>query len=117
MTPEDLQTIAIPEDLFQYEPPMPNLDSMLSSPISNATTVGGPRRGRGGKRIGRDPPSGSDTSESNHIGNGVPCRFLRKRGGCGKGAQCPFSHASMSRVRLTRTNVLEEELARKDLGK
>jgi hypothetical protein len=115
MTPEDLQTIAIPEDLFRYEPP-PNQDSLLSSPISNATTVGGPIRGRGGRRIGRDFASGLEASESNHVGNGVPCRFLSKRSGCARGTQCAFSHASVHRGRPIRSTVLEEELARKNLG-
>jgi hypothetical protein len=34
----------------------------------------------------------SNTSDCNHRGNGVPCRFYNREG-CAKGALCPFSHA------------------------
>ncbi|KAG6881568.1 hypothetical protein C0993_000928, partial [Termitomyces sp. T159_Od127] len=34
----------------------------------------------------------SDSSECNHTGNGVPCRFYN-HAGCARGAACEFSHA------------------------
>jgi hypothetical protein len=34
----------------------------------------------------------SDSSDCQHVGNGVPCRFYN-HDGCGKGSQCPYSHA------------------------
>jgi hypothetical protein len=34
----------------------------------------------------------SNTSDCNHRGNGVPCRFYNREG-CAKGTLCPFSHA------------------------
>ena len=34
----------------------------------------------------------SDSSDCNHVGNGVQCRFYN-RDGCGRGSGCVFSHA------------------------
>ena len=34
----------------------------------------------------------SDSDESNHVGNGVPCRFYNQLG-CVKGTNCEYSHA------------------------
>jgi len=34
----------------------------------------------------------SDSSDCQHVGNGVPCRFYNHNG-CGKGTECPYSHA------------------------
>jgi hypothetical protein len=34
----------------------------------------------------------SDSSDCRHVGNGVPCRFYN-HDGCGKGTECPYSHA------------------------
>ncbi|KAG6808857.1 hypothetical protein H0H92_002560 [Tricholoma furcatifolium] len=34
----------------------------------------------------------SDTSDCNHVGNGVPCRFYN-HDGCARGVACDFSHA------------------------
>lgn len=34
----------------------------------------------------------SDSSDCVHVGNGVPCRFYN-HAGCGRGAECAFSHA------------------------
>lgn len=117
MTPEDLHTIIIPEDLFQYEPPIStNQDTLLFSHISNTTAATGRKRGRSGKPVGRDSAPASEVSGSGHVGNGVPCRFLSKRGGCARGAQCAFSHAAMPRIRPLRYIALEEELAKKSLG-
>ena len=113
MTPEDLHTIAIPEDLFQYEPPISAIqDSILVSPPTPNTPSFGLKRGRG-SGIRGEPTSALNASESSHIGNGIPCRFLPKRGGCARGARCAFSHAAISSTRRT---ALEEELVRKDLG-
>ncbi|KAF6760447.1 hypothetical protein DFP72DRAFT_959740 [Ephemerocybe angulata] len=46
----------------------------------------------------------SNTSDCNHRGNGVPCRFYN-RAGCAKGSLCPFSHAP------------DEKSVRDDLGR
>ncbi|KAG5648800.1 hypothetical protein DXG03_000149 [Asterophora parasitica] len=46
----------------------------------------------------------SDSSECNHPGNGVPCRFYN-HDGCGRGRECEFSHAP------------DEKSVRDDLGK
>ena len=119
MTPEDLQTIPIPEDLFRYEPPLITVkDPAPSSPVSltSPSKARGPgvrARGRG-RRAVPDAPRPvlvSEAGEPQHIGNGVPCRFLNKRGGCARGAQCAFSH-----VARTRRTALEEELAKKNFG-
>jgi len=117
MTPEDLQTIPIPEDLFRYEPPVTAVkDSATSSPALNAPSP----RARGRAQWHRrgptldvsGPVSAPEAGESEHIGNGVPCRYLHKRGGCARGAQCGFSHMATPRARHT---ALEEELAKKNL--
>lgn len=34
----------------------------------------------------------SDSSDCNHVGNGIPCRFYNHEG-CAKGDKCIFSHA------------------------
>ena len=39
-----------------------------------------------------DQASVSDSSDCNHTGNGVPCRFYN-RAGCAKGERCAYSHA------------------------
>jgi hypothetical protein len=118
MTPEDLQTIPIPEDLFPYEPPAAVKDSVPSSPASPAPSlrargqiVGQRRRGQGVVRDASGHASPSETDESGH--NGIPCRFFNKRGGCARGLQCAFSHVATPRIRRT---ALEEELAKKNLG-
>ncbi|KAJ2918077.1 hypothetical protein MD484_g2306, partial [Candolleomyces efflorescens] len=46
----------------------------------------------------------SNTSDCNHRGNGVPCRFYNREG-CAKGTLCPFSHAP------------DEKSVRDDLGR
>ncbi|GLB42978.1 putative zinc finger [Lyophyllum shimeji] len=46
----------------------------------------------------------SDSSDCNHVGNGVPCRFYN-HDGCARGAECEFSHAP------------DEKSVRDDLGK
>ncbi|KAG6916623.1 hypothetical protein DXG01_006119 [Tephrocybe rancida] len=46
----------------------------------------------------------SDSSDCNHVGNGVPCRFYN-HDGCARGAECDFSHAP------------DEKSVRDDLGK
>ncbi|KAG5635690.1 hypothetical protein H0H81_010393 [Sphagnurus paluster] len=46
----------------------------------------------------------SDSSDCNHVGNGVPCRFYN-HDGCGRGKECEFSHAP------------DEKSVRDDLGK
>ncbi|KAF8063561.1 hypothetical protein FPV67DRAFT_1507114 [Lyophyllum atratum] len=46
----------------------------------------------------------SDSSECNHVGNGVPCRFYN-HDGCARGVECEFSHAP------------DEKSVRDDLGK
>jgi hypothetical protein len=117
MTPEDLQTIPIPEDLFAYEPPPTVVkDSAPSSPALSLRGRGqGVRaRGRGRGAAPTTPVSVPDADESGHVGNSVPCRFLNKRGGCARGAQCTFSHVAIT-PRARRT-ALEEELAKKTLG-
>jgi len=114
MTPEDLQTIPIPEDLFAYEPPPTVVKD--SAPSSPALSLRG--RGQGVRARGRGAPttpvSVPDADESGHVGNGVPCRFLNKRGGCARGAQCTFSHVAITPK--ARRTALEEELAKKTLG-
>jgi hypothetical protein len=120
MTPEDLQTIPIPEDLFSYEAPTTVIkDSVSSSPTSNAPAlrargqiVG--QRGRGrGQGVVRDASVHASPSETDESGHGTPCRFFNKRGGCARGLQCAFSHVATPRIRRT---ALEEELAKKNLG-
>lgn len=121
MTPEDLQTIPIPEDLFRYEPPVAAVKELVPvSPVSNAPQTGrgkGARtqgRGRGAMREVPAHASGYEADESDHVGSIVPCRFFNKRGGCARGAQCAFSHVVQTPA--ARRTALEEELARKDLG-
>ncbi|KAF9006952.1 hypothetical protein BDQ17DRAFT_1302352 [Cyathus striatus] len=46
----------------------------------------------------------SDSSDCNHVGNGVPCRFYN-HAGCSRGAECMFSHAP------------DEKSVRDDLGR
>ncbi|KAG5340650.1 hypothetical protein C0989_000905 [Termitomyces sp. Mn162] len=46
----------------------------------------------------------SDSSDCNHVGNGVPCRFYN-HDGCARGIECDFSHAP------------DEKSVRDDLGK
>ncbi|KAF5378169.1 hypothetical protein D9615_007587 [Tricholomella constricta] len=46
----------------------------------------------------------SDSSDCNHVGNGVPCRFYN-HDGCARGADCEYSHAP------------DEKSVRNDLGK
>lgn len=41
---------------------------------------------------GRDTPTLSDTSDFEHAGNGVPCRYYN-HGGCARGVRCTFRHA------------------------
>ncbi|KAJ6583299.1 hypothetical protein B0H10DRAFT_1890149 [Mycena sp. CBHHK59/15] len=48
--------------------------------------------------------SGSDTSDANHTGNGVPCLFYNHQG-CARGSTCKFSHGP------------DEKSVRDDLGK
>lgn len=121
MTPEDLQTIPIPEDLFQYEPPVPTVKyADTPSPALNASSLKVRERGvrargieRSAKRDTPGPASISEASDPEHLGNGIMCRFLNKRGGCARGTQCAFSHVTTPRARRTD---LEEELAKKNLG-
>jgi hypothetical protein len=118
MTPEDLQTIPIPEDLFRYEPPVTAIkDPAPSSPApslrARGRILGSRGGGQGAMRNASGHPSVPEADSSDHIGNGVPCRFINKRGGCARGAQCAFSHVATPRLRRT---VLEEELAKRELG-
>ncbi|KAG6850357.1 hypothetical protein H0H93_014311 [Arthromyces matolae] len=46
----------------------------------------------------------SDSSDCNHVGNGIPCRFYN-HDGCARGSQCEYSHAP------------DEKSVRDDLGR
>jgi hypothetical protein len=99
-------TIPIPGGLFQYEPPAAAVGASppgLIPPSLEARRQGVQTRGRGRITI----------SESKHIGNRIPCRFLNKCGGCARGVQCAFLHMATTRPQRT---ALEEELAKKKVG-
>lgn len=124
----------IPTDLFLYEPPVqpqpqiqtqpePQIqtqtqtiltDSFPPTPASSSPSLR-TRRGRGG---GFPPSPALSNASSGFGGNGTrttPCRFFNTRG-CVRGAQCAFAH--VPRPRGARTALaLEEELARKNLGR
>lgn len=134
MTPEDFQSMPIPEDLFMYEPPatpaLPPLtqsivaETLPPTPASSSgslrTPAQAPRgrgrgRGRGDMRSASNPFSHSDmSSESGQNRNAAPCRFFNMSRGCARGSSCAFAHIPRSRV--PRETAMEEELARKNLG-
>lgn len=138
MTPEDLQTMPIPDDLFRYEPPKPSSQEAVlvratpsPSPSVAERRTAFPSRGRGPRRrdeprnVPQSPatPSPSTTGdETPHRGNGVACRFffgLGMKKGCKRGNECAFSHVPVPPrpSHTARRNALEEELARKNLGR
>lgn len=98
MTPEDLQTIVIPDDLFHYEPSQPSSqDAMVvrATPLSleRSAAMQSRRTTRAVPQPPATPSPSIPSDELSHHGNGVPCRYfgLGKKG-CKQGNQCMFSH-------------------------
>jgi len=128
MTPESLQTCAIPDDLFAYERPS---RADAPSPNTSSNSVSGVVRGVSGRHRGHGRGRGSmDTrgaegSVASHYSNeahrgrkGIPCRFFR-RGRCDRGDLCEFSHAGDGNRGRSATapaplTALELELSRKE---
>ncbi|KAG6860442.1 hypothetical protein C0995_011082 [Termitomyces sp. Mi166 len=54
----------------------------------------------------------SDSSDCNHVGNGVPCRFYNHNG-CARGVECDFSHAPDEKS--VRDDLLQERYSGKNV--
>ena len=123
MTPEDLQTMVIPDDLFRYEPSQPSSQDAVfvratpspgPSAVEKSTAM--PSRRLTAQAVPQSPatpPPSTPSDELSHHGNGVRCRYLGMKKGCKRGNQCTFSHVPVPPrpSRNARRNTLEEELA------
>jgi Zinc finger C-x8-C-x5-C-x3-H type (and similar) len=104
-----LQTVQVPDDLFQCDP-LPRRTAVpifLPSPPPSPSLRG---RGHGhgqseSERESQDNArtrsqkhvSTADVGDSNHIGNGIRCCYFDK-GRCNKGEECPFSYGDSHHV-------------------